>query len=108
MAQGLGGAFPWGTLFVNVLGSFVLGVVATLMSPDGRLFAGSEVRQFLIVGLCGGYTTFSSFSFETLQLLRDGEFFRAGGYIVLSVVVCLAAIWLGHVASAWLNQLKGS
>jgi len=103
-----GATFPWGTLVVNVLGSFIIGLIATLTSPDGRIFIGSDARQFLMLGICGGYTTFSSFSFETLELVRDGEVFRAGGYIILSVVLCIVAVWLGHIAAVSLNQLKGS
>jgi fluoride exporter len=108
VAHHFGETFPWGTLMVNVLGSFIIGLIATLTSPDGRLFIGSEARQFLMLGICGGYTTFSSFSFQTLELVRDGEMVRASGYIILSVVLCLVAVWLGHIAAVGLNQLKGS
>ena len=100
--------FPWGTLTVNVVGSLIIGFVATLTAPDGRLFVSSDARQFVMVGICGGFTTFSSFSIQTLALLRDGDWVRAGAYIVGSVVVCLLAVWLGHVAAAALNQLKGA
>ena len=108
VAHQFGETFPWGTLVVNVLGSFVIGLIATLTSPDGRIFIGSDARQFLMLGICGGYTTFSSFSIQTLELVRDGEVFRAGGYIILSVVLCIVAVWLGHIAAVSLNQLKGS
>jgi len=103
-----GETFPWGTLAVNVLGSFVIGLIATLTSPDGRLFAGAEVRQFLMIGVCGGYTTFSTFSIEALELLRNGELYRAGAYIAASVLLCVVAVWLGYAVAAGLNQLKGS
>lgn len=103
-----GETFPWGTLAVNVLGSFVIGLIATLTSPDGRLFAGAEVRQFLMIGVCGGYTTFSTFSIEALELLRNGELYRASAYIVASVLLCVVAVWLGYAVAAGLNQLKGS
>jgi len=103
-----GETFPWGTLLVNVSGSFVIGFFATLTGPDGRVFAGSNARMFFMTGVCGGYTTFSSFSLQTLSLAREGEWFRAGANTVGSVVACLVAVWLGHVAASYLNQLKGS
>ena len=108
VADRLGETFPWGTLLVNVLGSFVIGFFNTLTGPDGRLLVGSTARQFVMVGLCGGYTTFSSFSLQTLNLAREGEWLRAGGNVGLSVATCLVAVWLGHVLAAGLNQLKGA
>jgi fluoride exporter len=108
IAERIGESFPWGTILVNVSGSFVIGFFATLTAPDGRLLVGSTARQFVMVGICGGYTTFSSFSLQTLNLVREGEWLRAGGNIVLSVVLCLAAVWIGHVLAAALNQLKGA
>jgi CrcB protein len=108
IAERFGETFPWGTILVNVSGSFVIGFFATLTAPDGRLLVGSTARQFVMVGICGGYTTFSSFSLQTLNLVREGEWLRAGGNIVLSVVLCLAAVWIGHVLAAALNQLKGA
>jgi fluoride exporter len=108
IAVQFGGSFPFGTLFVNVLGSFLIGVIATLTAPDGRFFVGSEMRQFLMFGILGGYTTFSSFSFQTFELARDGEWLRAGGFVILSVALCLFAVWLGHAAAAGFNQLRGS
>jgi CrcB protein len=108
VAQSIGAAFPWGTILVNVSGSFVIGFVATLTGPDGRLLIGTTARQFVMVGLCGGYTTFSSFSLETFDLIRDGEWLRAGSNVVLSVVLCLIAVWIGHISASTLNQLKGN
>ena len=107
VANWFGGTFPWGTLLVNVTGSFVIGFFATLTGPDGRIFASATTRQFVMTGLCGGYTTFSSFSLQTLTLANDGEWLRAGANILLSVVSCLIAVWLGHVAALGVNQLKG-
>ncbi|MEN9404192.1 MAG: hypothetical protein RL091_2895 [Verrucomicrobiota bacterium] len=108
VANQFGETFPWGTLIVNVIGSFIIGFVATLTAPDGRVFAGGNTRQFIMTGICGGYTTFSSFSLQTLNLARDGEWLRAGGNVVGSVVACLVAVWLGHLAASYLNQLKGA
>ena len=108
VARGFGETFPWGTLLVNVLGSFIIGFFGTLTGPDGRLLVGTTARQFVMVGLCGGYTTFSSFSLQTLNLVRDGEWGRAGANIMLSVLLCLISVWLGHIAAATFNQLKGA
>ncbi len=107
-AHHFGETFPWGTLIVNVLGSFIIGFFTTVTSPDGRFIVSTEARQFVMVGLCGGYTTFSSFSLQTLNLVREGEMGRAGANIALSVALCLLSVWLGHVAAASLNQLKGT
>ena len=107
-ATHIGETFPYGTLIVNVTGSFVIGFFATLTGPDGRIFVGSDGRQFVMTGICGGYTTFSSFSLQTLNLVRDGEMALAGANIALSVVLCLVAVWLGHISAAALNQLKGA
>lgn len=108
VADRIGETFPWGTISVNVIGSFVIGFFATVTGPDGRFLVGTTARQFVMIGLCGGYTTFSSFSLQTLSLARDGEWARAGGNIGLSVALCLLAVWLGHVAAAALNQMKGA
>lgn len=103
-----GPSFPWGTLVINVTGSFLIGFFFTLTEPGGRVFASSNTRQFFMTGICGGYTTFSSFSLQTLTLAREGEWLRAGAYTVSSVVACLVAVWLGHLAASALNQMKGS
>ena len=105
-AEHFGETFPVGTLAVNIIGSFIIGFFATLTGPDGRFLVGTQARQFVMTGLCGGYTTFSSFSVQTLNLVRDGEVKLAGANIALSVVLCLLAVWLGHIAAASLNQLK--
>ena len=107
-AHHVGETFPVGTLFVNVTGSFVIGFFASLTGPDGRMFVGTDARQFVMTGLCGGYTTFSSFSLQTLNLARDGEMALAGVNAVLSLALCLVAVWLGHIAASALNQLKGA
>ena len=105
-ARLIGETFPWGTLIVNVLGSFVIGFFATLTGPDGRVFVGSSARTFVMIGLCGGYTTFSSFSIQTLELVHDGQWLQAGGNILASVALCLIAVWLGHILAVGLNTMK--
>jgi CrcB protein len=108
ISANFGATFPWGTLLVNVTGSFLIGFFFTLTEPGSRVFASSNTRQFFMTGLCGGYTTFSSFSLQTLTLAREGEWFRAGANTVGSVAACLIAVWLGHLAASALNQMKGS
>ena len=108
IARQFGEAFPWGTLLVNVSGSFVIGILAAFAEPSGRRFIGPTGRQLLMYGICGGYTTFSSFSLQTLELVRAGEWFKAGGNTVLSIILCLAAVWLGYVLGMTLNSTKGN
>jgi CrcB protein len=99
-----GGAFPFGTMFVNVTGAIVIGFFAALTGPEGRVFVGASGRQFVMTGVCGGYTTFSTFSLETMNLVRDGEWLFAGLNAILSVALCLAAVWLGTLAAEALNR----
>lgn len=105
----LGETFPAGTLVVNVAGSFVIGVLGALTIPEGRM--SSEARafatQFLMIGICGGFTTFSSFSLQTLNLLRDREWLYAGGNVLSSVALCLIAVWLGFMLGSALTSTKG-
>ena len=105
-ARLVGETFPWGTILVNVIGSFVIGFVATLTGPDGRFFVDTMTRQFVMLGICGGYTTFSSFSLQTLSLLQDGEWWLAGANVALSVAACLIAVWVGYALAASINALK--
>jgi fluoride exporter len=107
VARSIGETFPWGTLTINVTGSFVIGFFAALTGPNGRLFVGSTARQFVMTGICGGYTTFSSFSLQTLNLADNGEWFRAGAYICGSVALCLIAVWAGAVLAGTFNAMKG-
>ena len=100
--------FPIGTLIINVTGSFIIGFFGALTGPDGRLFVSTDTRQFVMTGICGGYTTFSSFSLQTLNLANDREWGLAGVNVVASVVLCLVAVWLGVAAAGALNQLKGA
>jgi CrcB protein len=102
-----GDAFAWlSTLLINVTGSFLIGFIYTLTEPDGRWFASPGIRLFLMTGICGGYTTFSAFSLQTLNLARDGFWLRAGGNVAGSLVLCLAAVWLGHMLASTLNQTR--
>jgi len=103
-----GTGFPFATLLVNVVGSFLIGFYATLTGPGGRVFAGARQRQFFMAGFCGGLTTFSMFSLETLMLAQDGALAAAGLNIGLSVVSWLTAVWLGHMLALRLNRLRGS
>lgn len=105
-ARGFGETFPWGTLIVNVVGSFIIGFFNSLTAPDGRFLVGTPARQFVMVGICGGYTTFSSFSLQTLNVVRDGELVDAAANVGGSVLACLIAVWLGHLAAVALNQVR--
>lgn len=106
VALWFGETFPWGTLVVNVTGCFVIGFFASLSGPDGRALIPSDLRQFAMVGFCGGYTTFSAFSLQTLELIRNRDYAEAGGNVLLSVTLCLIAVILGYAAAGWLNGLR--
>nr|WP_287342364.1 fluoride efflux transporter CrcB [Mesorhizobium sp.] len=103
-----GNGFPFGTLLVNIVGSFLIGFYATLTGPDGRVFASPLQRQFFMAGFCGGLTTFSAFSLETLTLAQSGKLMAAALNIAISVVTWLTAVWLGHILAVRLNRLRGS
>ena len=105
-AKLIGETFPWGTLIVNVVGSFIIGFAATAMGPDGRMFFGGTARQFVMTGFCGGYTTFSSFSLQTLNLMNDGQWLYAFGNVGLSVALCFLSVWLGHISAVNLNAMR--
>ena len=104
VARSFGETFPWGTLLVNVLGSFLIGFVATLTGPDGRVLVSPVTRQFWIPGIFGGFTTFSAFSLQTLSLAQEGEWARAGANVGLSVALCLVGVWLGSALAAAVNR----
>jgi len=104
----VGLALPWGTLFVNLTGSFAIGLFAGITAPGGRWFVGPRVRQFVMTGVCGGYTTFSMFSLETLRMLQQGKVFAAAGYIALSLVAWLGSVWVGDALAIRFNRLKGA
>jgi CrcB protein len=100
----IGETFPWGIFVINVTGSFLIGLLFALIGPNGRWTVGPTVRTFFMVGICGGYTTFSSFSLNTLNLARAGQLLYAGANVVLSVVCCLLAVWLGYLLGAVLGS----
>lgn len=104
MARLLGETFPWGTLTVNILGCSFIGFFATMTGTEGRILVGVPVRQFVMPGICGGFTTFSTFSLETLSLARDGEWPKATVNVVASVLFCLVGVWLGHTVASSLSQ----
>lgn len=101
-------SFPMGTLVINVTGSFLITFFGTLTDTDGRWLVKPTARMFFMTGICGGYTTFSSFSLQTLALARDGEWLYAGANVLLSVTLCLFAAWLGYVVAMYVNSMKGN
>jgi fluoride exporter len=97
VAERGGELFPLGTLVVNVTGSFAIGFIAAFTDPEGSFLVSPRLREFFMIGVCGGYTTFSSFSLQTLDLVRDGDWLKAGLNTLLSFVCCLLAVWLGRI-----------
>lgn len=91
-----GAAFPWGTLIINVAGSFAIGLIATATLPGGPAPAGMTTRLFAMAGLCGGFTTFSAFSLQVLVLAREGQWRASLAYVLGSVVLCVVAVTAGH------------
>ncbi|MFO1152364.1 MAG: fluoride efflux transporter CrcB [Rhodospirillales bacterium] len=104
VARAFGETFPWGTLIVNVTGSFLIGLVAVTTGPDGRLMWPSLLRQYVMVGIFGGFTTFSSFSLQTLTLMREGDWLWAGFNVIGSLVLCLVGCWVGWSLGLWINR----
>jgi CrcB protein len=98
VAQRFGESFPLGTLIVNVTGSLLIGFLDGVGTSEGRVLLPPATRQFLMVGIMGGYTTFSSFSLQTMKLLQDGQWFYAAMNVVASVLLCLAGTWIGILA----------
>jgi fluoride exporter len=94
MAERFTETFPLGTVVVNVSGSFLIGVLAAVAKTGG---ISNSTRLFLMVGVCGGYTTFSSFSLQNLELLQNGNYYYAGLNTGLSLVLCMFAVWLGYL-----------
>jgi CrcB protein len=100
----MGAAFPWGTILVNISGSLLIGFVAGGVGASGRWIDSPFARQFLMVGICGGYTTFSAFSLQTFTMLETGDVARAGLNVAVSVLACVAATALGYGAAAALTR----
>jgi fluoride exporter len=96
-----GDFFPWGTFAVNVAGSFLLGFALVWLQST---VTSADLRQFITIGFLGSFTTFSTFSFETAAMLRDGEWWRAGGYATGSVALGLAAVAVGATLASALTQ----
>jgi CrcB protein len=107
IAQMTGQTFPYGTMFVNVTGALLIGILASLSASESRFFIPAPARMFLMTGVCGGYTTFSTFSLESFNLLREGETLRALANMLLSVVFCILAVWIGYVAAFALSRPRG-
>lgn len=95
---------PCGTLLINMLGSLIIGFVGTLTLADGKYPVSEQLRLFVMVGVCGGFTTFSAFSLQTLDLLRSGAWMRAMLNILLSVGLCIGAVAAGHLVAAYFND----
>jgi CrcB protein len=95
---------PWGTIGINVTGSLLIGFFGTMTLAQGRYPVSENLRLFVMIGFCGGYTTFSSFSLQTLDLLRSGAFVRAMTNVVGSVVLCVCAVAIGHYIAAYFND----
>ncbi len=104
IASRFGQTFPLGTLVVNVTGSFAIGLLAALSEPEGRWLVNPSLRQFFMIGICGGYTTFSSFSLQTLALVQEGEWFHAVMNSIASFALCLFAVWLGYFVITLINK----
>ncbi len=104
VAQAFGERFPTGTLLINITGSFIIGVFAAMTGPGGRFMVRPLGRQFFMIGICGGYTTFSSFSLQTLNLAREGQWAFAALNVILSLVLCLAGVWLGFMLGDSFNR----
>jgi CrcB protein len=101
-----GETFPWGTLTVNVVGSLVIGIIAAVSAPESRAMISPTARTFLMVGLCGGFTTFSSFSLQTLELIRNRDFGEAFGNVLLSVTACMAAVAIGYIVGSAIGGVR--
>jgi CrcB protein len=98
--------FPIGTVLINVIGSFVIGYFGTLTLHSGKYPVSDNGRLFVMVGICGGFTTFSSFSLQTFDLMRSGSWGKALANMVLSVVLCVTAVAAGHrLAQHWVADI---
>ena len=101
-----GQIFPWGTIVVNITGCLVIGFIFNISATGGRVLLSPLTRQFIMIGILGGYTTFSSFSLQTLLLAQAGQWWGAAANVLLSVVLCLVGVWLGAALAGSINQLR--
>lgn len=85
-------AFPFNTMIINIIGAFIIGIIVSLA---GKYNLDSRSVLFIKTGLCGGFTTFSTFSLESMNLISDGKLLLAGSYMIISVVLCVLFVWLG-------------
>jgi protein CrcB len=99
-----GRTFPGGTIFINVTGSFIIGFFGALTTGDGRFTAHPGGRAFVMIGICGGFSTFSSFSLQPLDLVRDGKPSAALANIALSLILCLLAVTAGYASAEVINR----
>ena len=106
LSKGTGPIFPWGTIIVNITGCFIIGFVFTISTAEGRLLISPLTRNFITIGILGGYTTFSSFSWQTLVLFQSGQRWEALANVLISVVLCLVGVWLGAWVAGWINQVR--
>jgi CrcB protein len=104
VARRIGETFPWGTIIINISGSFLIVFFGTLATQHGALPVSPDLRSFVMVGFCGGYTTVSSFALQTLTLAREGEQMRAAANVLISVIVCVGAAWLGFASGLAINR----
>jgi CrcB protein len=104
IVSGLGQSALWTTAFVNVVGSFVIMLFATLTGPDGRVLVGPTGRQFVMGGICGGFTTFSAMSLDSFMLLFQGDMFRGALYLAAVVFFALTAAWIGYMFAVRINR----
>lgn len=103
LALPISGNLPWGTIIINITGSLLIGFFGTLTLAHGRFPVSENMRLFVMIGFCGGYTTFSSFSLQTLDLLRSGATGRAAVNVVASMILCVVAVAAGHQIAALMN-----
>jgi len=106
VTRAMGPYFPWGTILINIVGSFIIGFYGALTTSDGRFAAHPDARAFVMIGICGGFTTFSSFSLQTLDLARDGKIGAAFANIGLSVILCLFAVTAGYASAQAINAAR--
>jgi fluoride exporter len=107
MSSLCGASFPYGVLASNIAGSMAVGLLAALAAPGGGLLMSPAARHFFISGFCGGFTTFSVFSLQTMQLIKAGRIDTAGFYAFCTISLSLVAVILGHQAGAKLNKSRG-